>query len=279
MAQQQEDKGRKRPWENKERTADAPRDQVQNDDDSFVQREYVVGRNPVIELLGGERDVDTVYMAADLSGGSVGKIVAMAKERGIPLKRVSDSKLAALAGGAVHQGVAAAVSAHAYATLEDVFIKAAESPLFVVIADGIEDPHNLGAIIRTAEAAGAHGVIIPKRRSVSLTPVVAKAAAGALEHLPVVRVTNLVSVIEDLKSRGVWIYAADMDGTDYRATRMDGAAALVIGSEGRGLGRLVREKCDAVVSLPMYGVINSLNASVAAGVLLYEIARQRKEAR
>ena len=163
--------------------------------------------------------------------------------------------------------------------MEDVWAKAGDEPLFLIVADEIEDPHNLGAIIRTAEAAGAHGVLIPSRRSVSLTPVVAKCAAGALEYMPVVRVTNLVSAIRELKERGVWVYAADMDGEDYRACNMDGAAALVIGSEGRGVGRRVKESCDKVVSLPMYGRTNSLNASVAGGILMYEIARQRSAAK
>lgn len=241
-----------------------------------LQRQIIVGRNPVIELLKGSRAVDTVFIAQE--GGSVAQIVALALQRGIPVKHVSPVKLEALACGCVHQGVAAALPAHEYASIDDIFAAAGDKPPFIIIADGIEDPHNLGAIIRTAEAAGAHGLIIPKRRSVSLTPVVAKAAAGALEHVPVARETNIAAVIDGLQKRGVWVYAADMDGEDFMAVRFDGPVALVIGSEGTGVGRLVREKCDVSVSLPMYGKMGSLNASVAAGILMYEIARQRSSA-
>ena len=171
--------------------------------------------------------------------------------------------------------MALTLAAQAYAQMEDIYERAGEAPLFVILPDELEDPHNLGAIVRTAEAAGVHGVIIPKRRSALLTPAAAKAAAGALEHLPVVRVNNLCAAIDELKERGCWVYAADMDGELYCSTKLDGPVALVIGSEGRGVGRLVREHCDAAVSLPMYGNITSLNASVAAGILIYEIARQR----
>ncbi len=243
------------------------------------ERQSVVGRTPVLELLRSGPAADTLYRQQGEAQGSLRLIIALAQERKIPIKRVNDQKLSAIAGGASHQGVAAALPGHPYATMEDVWAKARDEPLFLIVADEIEDPHNLGAIIRTAEAAGAHGVLIPSRRSVSLTPVVAKCAAGALEYMPVVRVTNLVSAIRELKERGVWVYAADMDGEDYRACNMDGAAALVIGSEGRGVGRLVKESCDKVVSLPMYGRTNSLNASVAGGILMYEIARQRSAAK
>lgn len=237
--------------------------------------QYIVGRNPVLELLRGERPVDMLYVSSGAGGGSIGEILRLAAQREIPVKRVDDKKLEALGGGAAHQGVAASLSAHRYASLDEIFERAGADPLFVVIADGVEDPHNLGAIIRTAEVVGAHGVIIPKRRSASLTPAAAKSAAGALEHIPVARVTNLAALIEQLKQRGVWVYAADMQGESYCTVRLDGPVALVVGSEGRGLSRLIREKCDMALSLPMYGRISSLNASVAAGVLLVEIARQR----
>lgn len=242
---------------------------------SETPREIIAGRNPVLALLEGERTVDTLYVASDAAGGTIAKIIAIASGKGVPIKRVDTRRLDMLCPDAAHQGVAAALSAHAYATVEDLFARAGDEPPFFVLVDGVEDPHNLGAIIRTAEVAGAHGLICPKRRNASLTPATAKAAAGALEHLPVARVTNLVQTIEELKQRGVWIYAADMGGPCYCEQRLDGPIALVIGSEGRGVSRLVRERCDGILSLPMYGTVTSLNASVAAGVLLYEITRQR----
>ena len=183
-----------------------------------------------------------------------------------------------LSGGASHQGVAIIVAAHKYCSVQDIldYAEQKNEPPFVIICDGIEDPHNLGAIIRTAEASGVHGVIIPQRRSASLNAVVAKSSAGALEYMRVARVNNLNNEIDKLKQNGMWIYAADMDGETWCSTDMKGSCGLVIGSEGRGVSRLVKEKCDKIVSLPMLGNINSLNASVAAGILMYEIVRQRK---
>ncbi|MCI8441349.1 MAG: 23S rRNA (guanosine(2251)-2'-O)-methyltransferase RlmB [Provencibacterium sp.] len=238
--------------------------------------QVIVGRNPVLEALRGEREINALYLEQAGAAGAAGQARALAKARGIPVKDVSREKLAQLSGGAAHQGMAVTLAVQAYAALEDIYERAKDEPLFVILLDELEDPHNLGAIVRTAEAAGAHGVIIPRRRSALLTPAAAKAAAGALEHLPVARVNNLSAVIDELKGRGVWVYAADMDGETYCKTSFEGPVALVIGSEGRGVGRLVKEHCDAVVSLPMYGQGNSLNASVAAGILIYEIARQRK---
>ena len=182
-----------------------------------------------------------------------------------------------MCGGANHQGVAAFVAVHEYSSVDDILAFAeekGEAP-FIVICDEIEDPHNLGAIIRTAECAGVHGIIIPKRRSAALNFTVGKTSAGALEYMRVARVSNLVSTIEDLKQRGVWVYGADMNGESYKKIDFSGATALVIGNEGKGLGKLVREKCDVIVSLPMKGNINSLNASVAAGILMYEISSKR----
>ena len=200
-----------------------------------------------------------------------------AKEAGAAIKEADPKKLDYLCGGANHQGVVAVAAVKEYATVEDLFRRAQEKdePPFFVVCDELEDPHNLGAILRTAECAGAHGVIIPKRRSVGLTYAVGKASAGAVEYLPVARVGNLPSLLEELKARGLWIYAADMDGSPWCQTDFTGPTALVIGSEGRGVGRLVKEKADFVVSLPLKGNINSLNASVAAGILCYEVARQR----
>lgn len=240
--------------------------------------EVVAGRNPVVEVLSGDRDVERVFIA-DGAEGSVSKIVAIAREKGIIVDFVPKEKIDAMAPGVKHQGVAAKVSEYKYSDLEDVFARAeasGEDP-FIMILDEIEDPHNLGAVIRTAECAGAHGVIIPKRRSASLTQTAALSAAGAIENMPVVQVTNLARTIEDLKERGVWVGAADMDGETYYDADLSGPIALVIGNEGRGVGRLVKEKCDFVLSIPMYGRINSLNASNAAAILMYGIRRARNE--
>ncbi len=239
--------------------------------------EVVAGRNPVTEVLGSEREVERVFIA-DGSEGSVSKIVALARERGVIVDFVPKEKIDAMAPGVKHQGVVAKVSEYKYAEMEDVFARAeasGEDP-FIIILDEVEDPHNLGAIIRTAECAGAHGVVIPKRRSASLTQTVALSPAGAIENMPVVQVTNLVRAMEELKEKGVWIGAADMDGDTYYEANLTGPIAIVIGNEGRGVGRLVKEKCDFVLSIPMKGKINSLNASNAAAILMYGIRRARE---
>ena len=209
--------------------------------------------------------------------GSIPKIVADAKKAGIVIKEVDPKKLDFVCGHNNHQGIAAFGAVKEYSSVDDIFATAeerGESP-FIIICDEIEDPHNLGAIIRTAEAAGAHGVIIPKRRSASLSFTVAKTSAGAVEFMHVARVTNIPQTIDELKKRGVWVYCADMDGEPFYKSNLKGAIALVIGSEGNGVGRLVKEKCDVTLSMPMKGKINSLNASVAAGILMYEVSRQR----
>ena len=239
--------------------------------------EVVAGRNPVVEVLSGDRDVERVFIA-DGSEGSVSKIVALAREQGVIVDFVPKEKIDAMAPGVKHQGVVAKVSEYKYAEMEDVFAKAeasGEDP-FIIILDEISDPHNLGAIIRTAECAGAHGVVIPKRRAASLTQTVALSAAGAIENMPVVQVTNLARTIEELQAKGVWVGAADMDGETYYEANLTGPIAIVIGNEGKGVGRLVKEKCDFVLSIPMYGKINSLNASNAAAILMYGIRRARR---
>lgn len=242
--------------------------------------EVVAGRNPVTEALNGERDVERVFIA-DGAEGSVSKIVAIAREQGVIVDFVPKEKIDAMAPGTKHQGVVAKVSEYSYADMEDVFAgaEAAGEDPFIIILDEVTDPHNLGAIIRTAECAGAHGVIIPKRRAASLTQTVALSAAGAVESMPVVQVTNLARTIEELKEKGVWVGAADMDGDTYYEANLTGPIAIVIGNEGKGVGRLVKEKCDFVLSIPMYGRINSLNASNAAAVLMYGIRRAREEQR
>lgn len=204
-------------------------------------------------------------------------ILAKARDKGITVKEVDAKKLDFLCAGENHQGIAALAAIKEYSTIDDIFALAEErgEKPFVVVLDEIEDPHNLGAIIRTAECAGVHGIIIPKRRSAGLSYAVGKASAGAVEYVPVARVTNIPAAIDELKERGLWVYGADMDGTECSKCNFDGAVALVIGNEGKGIGKLVRQKCDVIVSLPMKGKINSLNASVAAGILMYEIAKGR----
>lgn len=239
----------------------------------------IIGRNPVIEALKSGMPIDTLYVNRS-AGGSVSHIIALAKERGIVVKEANDQKLSKLAGGASHQGVAAVGACAEYVTVEDILAAAeskGEEP-FIIICDEIEDPHNLGAIIRTAETAGAHGVIIPKRRSASLNLTVFKTSAGAASYVPVARVANLAAAMDELKQRGVWIYGTDGSGEDYASVSMTGPIGLVIGSEGFGMGRLVRDKCDFLLRLPMAGRITSLNASVAAGIFMYEIVRQRRNA-
>lgn len=238
----------------------------------------ICGRNPVLEALRSGREIDRLLVAHGTGGGSVTAIIAKCRAKGILIKEISPQKLDYYCGGANHQGVAVMFASQEYATVEDMFALAetrGEKP-FLIICDEIEDPHNLGAIIRTAEATGVHGVIIPERRSASLNATVAKAACGALEYVPVARVTNIANTIDALKERGVWVFGADMDGDDYTKTDFDTPCALVIGNEGKGIGALTAKKCDAILSLPMLGKINSLNASVAAGILMYEVVRSRK---
>lgn len=246
-------------------------------DKKEIRDELVIGRNPVQEALKAGRNIDTLYVNRGEKQGSIGKIIAQCRENGILVKETDSKKLDYMCGGANHQGVIARVAAHEYATLDDIFQRAeekGEAP-FIILCDEIEDPHNLGAIIRSAECAGAHGVIIPKRRSATLNYTVDKTSAGALEYMPVVRVSNLPQTMEELKERGVWIYGTDMEGETWCQVDMKGPMALVIGSEGTGMGRLVQEKCDFILSLPLRGNINSLNASVAAGIVMYEVSRQR----
>lgn len=239
--------------------------------------DIIAGRNAVNEALRAGRPMDSLYVQKGEKSGSLQALIAKARDREISVKETDPRKLDRLCKGANHQGVVAVAAVKEYASLEDIFAlaEARGEPPFLVICDELEDPHNLGAVIRTAECAGAHGVVVPKRRSVGLTYAVGKVSAGAVEHLPVARVQNLPQLLDDLKSRGLWIYAADMDGQPWCETDLSGPLALVIGSEGGGVGRLVKEKSDFVLSLPIKGSVNSLNASVAAGVLCYEVARQR----
>lgn len=240
----------------------------------------VAGRNAVRELLGTDRDVEKIYVQSAEREGSIKLLVALAKEKKIPVIELDRQKLDNIAGGARHQGIVAIASERNYYSIDDLLEYAeqrGEKP-FLVMLDGVEDPHNLGAIIRSAECLGVHGIIIPKRRSVGLTQTVAKASAGAVEYMRVARVTNLAVTIDELKDRGLWFYAADMGGDEYYKSDMRGAICIVLGSEGFGISRLVREKCDFTVSIPLLGNVNSMNVSCAAAVILAEAARQRKEA-
>lgn len=241
-----------------------------------LRDDIVIGRNAVLELLKTDRQIECVYLQKGLSG-TISKIAAICRDKGVVIKEAAGIKLDNLCANGNHQGVVAQTAAASYCEVDDIFGLAEKKgePVFIVIADEIEDPHNLGAIIRSAEAAGAHGLIIPKRRSAGLSFAVSKTSAGATEYLPVARVSNLVSTMEALKKRGCWLYAADMGGENWCGVDYSGPLALVVGGEGKGVGRLVKENCDFTVSLPMRGKISSLNASVAAGIILYEIARQR----
>ena len=241
------------------------------------RNDIIAGRNPVMEAIRSGRSIESILVAKGERSGSVVAIIAKAKQKNIPVKDVDSKKLDFLAKGVNHQGIVAQCAVKEYSTLEEIFALAeerGESP-FIIVLDKIEDPHNLGAIIRTAECAGAHGVIIPERRSAGLSYTVEKTSAGALEYMPVVRVKNISAVLQKLKDKGIWVYGADMDGEHYKKVNFDGAVALVIGNEGKGISPLVAKDCDVIVSLPMKGKINSLNASNAAAILMYEIVKQR----
>lgn len=242
-----------------------------------VNADVISGRNPVSEAIRSNRPIDKILVARGEKSGAVIGIIAKARDRQIPIKEVDRTKLDYISGNSTHQGIAAFAAAKDYSTVDEILEYAqsrGEAP-FIIVLDELEDPHNLGAIIRTAECAGVHGIIIPKRRSASLSYTVAKASAGAIEYMRVARVTNISGLIDSLKDKGIWVYGADMNGTDYEKCDFSGACAIVIGNEGKGISRLVREKCDVIVSLPMKGKINSLNASVAAGILMYKAMKNR----
>lgn len=251
--------------------------QKNQEDTQAIETDFVVGRNSVIETIKSGKSIDHILMSATEITGSLTKIVALAKENKIIIKNTTHKHLDEITGGLNHQGVAAQCSVAQYYSVDEILDYAnekGEAP-FIIICDEIEDPHNLGAIIRTAEACGAHGVIIPKRRSASLNSTVYKTSAGAASVMRVSKVSNLVNTMKELKEKGVWFYCADMDGERYSKVNFSGAVGLVIGSEGFGVSRLVKQNCDFVVSMPMFGQINSLNASVAAGILMYEVVRNK----
>ena len=241
------------------------------------QEDIIAGRNAVAEALRAGRAIDSVLLAKGDRAGSISALAAQCRRKGLLVKEVDSRKLDALCGPN-HQGIAALAACKETVTLDELFAaaEAKGEPPFFVVCDELEDPHNLGAILRTAETAGVHGVVIPKRRSAGLTSAVYKASAGAVEYAPVARVSNITDALREMKKRGVWVYGLDMDGETWCSVDMKGAAAVVVGSEGRGISRLVKEQCDFIVSLPMRGHITSLNASVACGIVLYEAARQRQ---
>ncbi|MDP4086510.1 MAG: 23S rRNA (guanosine(2251)-2'-O)-methyltransferase RlmB [Bacillota bacterium] len=242
-----------------------------------MSQDFIIGKNPIIEALKSNRDINKILVAEGSQHGQMQQIIQLAKQNSVVIQLVPRKKIDQITDGN-HQGVLAYIAAYQYAELDDLFAaaKLKDEPPFFLILDEVEDPHNLGSIMRTADAVGAHGIIIPKRRAVGLTATVAKASTGAIEYIPVVRVTNLARTIEELKERGVWIAGTDASGSlDYR--KLDGVLplGLVIGSEGKGMGRLIKEKCDFLINLPMAGRVTSLNASVAASILMYEIYRKR----
>lgn len=239
--------------------------------------QYVAGRNPVLEILKTGKEIEKLYILKGELHGSINKIIGIAKDRNIQIQEVDKKRLDQLSEGNIHQGVVALVGSYDYVTIDDILNRAKErnQPPFIVILDEIEDPHNLGAIIRTAECAGVHGVVITKRRSALVNQTVYKSSAGAVEHMLISKVNNLTNTVKELKDKGLWIYGADMDGENFHFnTSLEGAIALVIGNEGNGLSRLVKENCDVIVKIPMLGQISSLNASNAAAILIYEVVRQ-----
>lgn len=247
------------------------------EDKTAENSSLLIGRNPVMEALKNDRAIEKLLVGKDAEG-SIKKIIGMAKDKKIPLQYVEKSALDRLADGGAHQGIVAYISSYQYYEVEELIQIAKEKgeDPFLIVLDGIEDPHNLGAIMRTADGAGAHGIIIPKRRAVGITETVAKAAAGAVEYIPVAKVSNIAQTLDRLKDMGLWIAACDMDGREYDKADLKGSLAIVVGAEGQGISRLVKEKCDFIISIPMAGKISSLNASNAAAILMYEVRRQRK---
>ena len=245
---------------------------------SDINEDLVLGRNAVLELLKSDRTIEYVCVSKGELEGSIKVILGLARDKGVVIKEVDRRKLDAMSGGMVHQGVIAKVTPFKYCEVSDILEEAEqkdEKP-FIIILDEIEDPHNLGSIIRTAELCGVHGIIIPKRRNVGVTSTVYKCSAGAIEHMKIAKVTNINTTIDMLKEKGVWIYGADIKGTDYSYnTNFSGACAIIIGSEGRGISNLTLKKCDVVVKIPTVGKINSLNASVAGGIMMYEVLKGR----
>lgn len=243
-----------------------------------IREDIVLGRNGVIEALKAKITVEQILISKGEKEGSIVKIMALAKEKGVVIKEVDRKKLDSLSQGEAHQGVVAMITPFRYSEIQDILDRAKEreEAPFIIILDEIEDPHNLGSIIRTAELCGAHGIIIPKRRNVGVTPTVYKTSAGAVNYMKIAKVSNINNVIDELKKENIWVYGADGEAENFSYNvDFKGAVALVIGSEGRGISKLTREKCDVMVKIPMVGKVNSLNASVAGGILMYEVLKSR----
>jgi len=260
----------------KENTAEVS---ISKENSQVEEREdIVIGRNAVIEALKGDRTIETLYIANTKLEGSINIIVGLAKEKRVLIKEVDKRKLDSMCDGATHQGVIAKVTPYKYSEVSDILALAeerGEAP-FIVILDEVEDPHNLGSIVRTAELFGVHGIIIPKRRSASVSATVYKSSVGAIEHVKIAKVTNLNVTIEDLKQKGIWVYGADIRAEEYSyQVDFSGPCAVIIGNEGRGISKLTVQKCDKLIKIPMVGKINSLNASVAGGIIMYEVLKGR----
>ena len=263
-------KGNRKQLDNRERSFEI--------NEAETREDLIIGRNAVMEVLKSDRTIESLYIANGNMEGSIKAIINIAREKGLVLKEVDRKKLDAMSGGTNHQGVIAQVTPYKYCEIADMLNlakKKGQDP-FIVILDEIEDPHNLGSIIRTAELCGVHGIIIPKRRNVGITSTVYKCSVGAIEHMKIAKVTNINSAIDELKKEGLWIYGADIAGDEYSyEVNFGGPCAMVIGSEGRGISKLTLKKCDKLVKIPMVGKINSLNASVAGGIMMYEILKGR----
>ena len=257
-------------------------DKIQYNNINFPEgsdKENIIeGRNAVIEALKSERTIEQILIAKGDTGGSINVVLGIAKEKGIVVKEVERKKLDKLSENRAHQGVVAIATSYNYYTVQDIINYAKEKgeKPFIIVLDEIEDPHNFGAILRTAEVCGVHGIIIPKRRSVGVTPVVYKTSAGAVEHIKIAKVTNINNVLDELKEDGIWVYGADMDGDKFCfEEKLDSSIAIVIGNEGKGISKLTKAKCDVLIKIPMVGNVNSLNASVAAGIIMYEAVKQK----
>ncbi len=243
-----------------------------------AREDLVEGRNAVIELLKSEKTIEQIMVAKGITEGSINKIFGLAKDKKVVVKEVDRKKLDLLSETGAHQGVMAIITPYNYSSVEEILALAKEKneDPFIVILDELEDPHNLGSLVRTAELCGVHGIIIPKRRNVGVTATVYKASAGAIEHMKIAKVTNINMIIDELKEKGIWVYGADIDGEDYSyQTNFSGPCAIIVGSEGKGMSKLTKEKCDKLVKIPMVGKINSLNASVAGGIMMYEVLKTR----
>lgn len=254
------------------------RKEKNNTSNESMREDLIIGRNAVIEALKSDRTIECVYVSKGDLEGSIKVALGLAKDRGVVIKEADRRKLDTMCDGLNHQGIVARVTPFKYCEVNDILedAKRKEQQLFIVILDEIEDPHNLGSIIRTAELCGVHGIIIPKRRNVGVTSTVYKCSAGAIEHMKIAKVTNINATIDMLKEQGIWIYGADIDGKDYSYnTDFSGPCALIIGSEGKGISSLTLKKCDLLVKIPMIGKINSLNASVAGGIMMYEVLKGR----